>query len=508
MKLKGNNLIIVNILATYARILLVAGMGLFSTRWVLKALGKEDFGLYSVVGGLIVFITFLGSRLASSTQRFYAYAIGQGDPEEVKKWFNCALVLQIGFSVLLVIIGVPVGNYLLDHVMNIPVARLATCHWVYYLSILGAVGTMLTTPFLGMFYAEQRIFELSFWQVTQTALMFVLALVLLRISGDLLLIYALGMVGIKLAIDLFQIFRALYLFKACKFQLFLNKARSIELLSFTGWTLIAGIGGVLRHQGVAFLINIYSGPVVNASYGVANQVASQTNTLSSAISHAISPEITSREGAGKRDKMISLSLRSSKFTTILTLLWFIPLFAEIDYVLKLWLHEVPEYTADFCKIVLLSYLIENISVGYSNAVSAYGKIAGYQATMGGLRVLTFPLVLVFFLLGLSPELALLGILITGIGVSVGRVFWVKRLMQVPVSLWCNKVLIKCIIISIASTIIAYFLDKILDPSFTRLLIISAITFFCTLTSSWIFGLDKNEKSFVLNKMRTLLKKIK
>lgn len=507
MKLKGNNLIIVNILATYVRILLVAGMGLFSTRWVLKALGKEDFGLYSVVGGLIVFITFLGSRLASSTQRFYAYAIGQGDLEEVKKWFNCALVLQIGFSVLLVIIGVPIGNYLLDHVMNIPAGCLITCHWVYYLSILGAVGTMLTTPFLGMFYAEQRIFELSFWQVTQTALMFVLAFVLLRISGDLLLIYALGMVGIKLAIDSFQIFRAFYLFKACKFQLFLNKSYSIELLSFTGWNLIAGVGSTLKNQGVAFLLNIYSGPVINASYGVANQVASQTNTLSSAITHAISPEITSREGAGKRDMMISLSLRSSKFTTILTLLWFIPLYLEIDYVLGLWLYEVPKYTASFCKVVLFSYLIENISIGYSGAVSAYGKIAGYQATLGGLRVLTFPIIWVFFIVGFSPDLALSGMLITALGVTVGRVLWVKKLMGIPISLFVNSVLKKCIIISIISITVGCFLDKALEHSFTRLLIIITITSFCTLVSSWLFGFDKTEKEFVLNKMKRILKVI-
>ncbi len=506
MKLKGNNLIIVNILATYARILLVAGMGLFSTRWVLKALGKEDFGLYSVVGGLIVFIAFLGSRLASSTQRFYAYAIGQGDPEEVKRWFNCALVLQIGFSALLVIIGVPIGNYLLDHVLNIPAGRLATCHWVYYLSILGAVGTMLTTPFLGMFYAEQRIFELSFWNVLQVALMFILALRLLSISGDLLLIYALGMVGIKLVIDLFQIFRALYLFKACKFQLFLNKAHFIELLSFTGWNLIGGVGEIFKNQGIAFLINLFSGPAINASYGIANQVSSQTNVISSAISHAISPEITSREGAGKRDKMISLSLRSSKFTTILTLLWFIPLFTEIDYVLRLWLYEIPEYTVIFCKIVLLSYLIENMSVGYSHAVSAYGKIAGYQVTLGGVRGLTFPLILIFFLMGFSADLALSGILVSSITLTISRLFWLKKLMNVSPILWWKHVFFKCLFISILSIILVCFLNEILEKSFQRLCIISITTFCCTILSSWLFGLDMDEKNFILTKIRRMMKK--
>ena len=161
MKLKGNNLIIVNILATYARMVLVVGIGLFSTRWVLEALGKEDFGLYSVVGGLIGFMMFMGNTLSSSVVRFYAYSIGQGDPEGIKRWFNTAFLSFGVFSILLLILGIPIGHYLISNVMTIPPERVQTCLWVYDLSILNSISTLITRSYIGMLTAAQRIFELS-----------------------------------------------------------------------------------------------------------------------------------------------------------------------------------------------------------------------------------------------------------------------------------------------------------------------------------------------------------
>ena len=151
----------------------VAVLALFGTRWVLSVLGEEDFGLYAVVGGLIVFVMFIGNTMTSSVQRFYAYAVGQGDSEEVKKWFNCAFFLHIGFCVVLAVVGIPVGNYLLDNIMQIPLGV-----WlhplIYYLSIVGGISTTLTVPFLAMFYAKQRILNYRF-RTLQGILMFSLA---------------------------------------------------------------------------------------------------------------------------------------------------------------------------------------------------------------------------------------------------------------------------------------------------------------------------------------------
>lgn len=503
MKLKGNNLIIVNILVTYMRILLVAGMGLFSTRWVLRALGKEDFGLYSVVGGLIIFIMFIGETLSSSVQRFYAYAIGQGNPEEIKRWFNTAFVSLGVFSILLMILGVPMGHYLINNVMTISLGRIQTCLWVYDLSIVGAVGTLITVPYIGMLIAAQRIFEVSLWKIFQIFLIFVLAWYLLRLSGDRLLFYAIGMVCIKLLLDIIQVFRAQCIFKAChlKYSYWFNKRHFKELFTFVGWDLFGGMGYMVRTQGTAFLVNLFSGPTVNASYGIANQLAGQTNSITAALTGAISPEITTREGAGNREKMISLSLRTSKFAVLLTYFWMIPLFIEMDYILKIWLKDVPEYTSTFCKIILLALLFNNSTQGYHSAVMATGNIKKYQLTLGIILILTFPIMWSIYKIVNSPDLAV-GTIVFVAGIhNLGKIYWAKQLLGVSYLLWIENVFIKSLLVLILPLIVSLWLKYLLESSFSFLVLLSSINFIITCISSWAFGLDEVEKDFIRKKIK-------
>lgn len=449
--------------------------------------------------------------MSSSVQRFYAYAIGQGDPEEVKKWFNTAFSALVVFSCILVVVGVLLGNYLIKNVMIVPPDRLSTCLWVYYLSIFNAVGTLLAASYMGMFTAKQRIFELSFWNVFQTCLAFALAWYLLRASGDILLFFALGMVGIKFLIDLIQIARGIFLFRECRLKLnyWFNKKQFAELFAFITWDLFGGAGYMVRNQGTALLINIFFGPQVNAAYGVANQVAGQTQTISRSLQNAIAPEITTREGAGNRDSMITLSLRTSKFAVFLTYMWLIPLYMEVEYVLALWLTNVPEYAAAFCRIILLVYAVSNFTIGCRSAVFAKGRIKGYQLTLGTLLALTFPLMWIALKLGASPVVALWVMLLTAGVHSLGRVYWMKRELAVPYSRWVNSVLLRSIYTLLPVLPIAAILLHVLPTaSFGRLFVISAVTVLSTLASCWFIGFDKDEQRFALSKSRGIIDKFR
>lgn len=445
--------------------------------------------------------------MAGSVQRFYAYAIGQGDPEEVKRWFNCAFMLHAGFSILLVLMGIPFGNYLLDHIMQIPLERLETCRWVYYLSIIGAVGTMMTAPYLGMFYAKQRIFELSLWGVLQATLMFSFALYILKVSGDVLLFYSIGIVGLKLVFDFIQIIRAWILFNVCRLNqsYWFSRKRAIKLASFAGWSLFGPAGGVLRNQGVALLVNMFSGAKVNAAFGIANQVAAQTGNITMSFYHAISPEITSREGAGERERMISLSLRTSKFAMLLTLLWLVPLYIEMDYVLELWLKDVPEFASAFCQIILVAYFVDKLTVGYMGAIQAQGTIAGYQATLGGALILTFPLAWLVYFMGGTPCEAVSMTIITSTICSLGRIWWVKHLMGVPILRWFKEVFLKFIYVAVPVVLFISVLQHYMNISFLRLITLSVASCVSTAAIAWFFALDNAEQDFVKRKIQAFVK---
>ena len=136
--------------ASYSRTLIAAGLGLFSVRWVLDALGASDYGLYAVVGSLIVFISFFNNILGISISRFYAYSIGHGEnvsPEEAVKelsgWFNTAFSLHILVPIALLVIGYPVAVYAIRHWVNIPPDRIATAVWVFRVSCVTAFVSMV-----------------------------------------------------------------------------------------------------------------------------------------------------------------------------------------------------------------------------------------------------------------------------------------------------------------------------------------------------------------------------
>jgi Na+-driven multidrug efflux pump len=134
-QLTGTKLVILNAGSTYIRMFLCAGLTLFSSRWILAALGQVDFGLYAVIAGVMGFLSFLTGAMAGSAQRHFAFAIGKGDLAEVNKWFNASLALHFCLAVMLVIIGLPFGRYMIDHVLTIPPDRLDVCHKVFWCTL-------------------------------------------------------------------------------------------------------------------------------------------------------------------------------------------------------------------------------------------------------------------------------------------------------------------------------------------------------------------------------------
>ncbi|MDD2466002.1 MAG: hypothetical protein PHI97_18550 [Desulfobulbus sp.] len=507
--MKPSHRLVLNTAATYTRSLVGVGLALFSSRWVLNALGQVDYGLFSLVGSILVFIAFLNSVMAGSASRHFAYAIGQGESMEVNRWFNAALSIHLCLAVSLTLAGWGIGEHLIVHIFNVPPERIIVCQQVFRISLIPLFTGMLSIPFVAMFRAKQRIAELSVWDMMHSVLNFTLAWYLLQAAGDRLIFYALGMTAILVFYHSVQIIRAAVGFQECKlvFRQWFDKKRLTEIFSFAVWNLIGSLGAVLRDQGSAILLNLYFGPKVNASYGIAKQVSAQTGQLAGAMLGAFSPEITSREGRGDRAGMIDLSLRASKFGTLLVLVFLVPLVVEMEYVLRLWLVEPPQYTAALCRLILCTFLIDRLSTGFMLAINAQGRIAGYQATLGTVLVLTLPLAWLFLHLGFEPPIVGIAFIITMAACSLGRVLWARYLLNVPISRWVKTVVIPCGIVCALSTIAAFLPWWLFPSTFFRLVLVSGGSLAAYAISTWFVALDHRERTFFLQNIQKLRQKI-
>lgn len=492
----GSRRIAWNTLATYARSLAAAALALFSGRWVLAALGESDYGLYNLVGAIIVFVTFLSTVMAGSAARFFAVAIGADDSAEVRSWFRASLTIHLGLGVGLVALGIPVGEFAVRHFLTIPAERIGACLAVFRVSLVSAFLGIVSVPFASMFNARQRMGELALWGLVQSFLMFALAAALATTSGDRLVFYAVWSVAIMGAVQLAQILRAMRRFPECSLSRMppLESGKVRELFAFTGFVLVDNVGALLRNQGTAILLNLYFGPAVNAAYGIANQVSAQTSQFSGSLLGAFAPEINASEGRGDRARMLRLADRASRYGTLLMLVFAVPLMIEMPYVLRLWLGSPPEHTTALCRWILAMFLIDRMTTGNLFAVLAGGKIAAYQATVGLLQVMALPLAWVLLAMGWAPHWVGGAFVATSSAIAVGRVEWSRRLFGVRPAAWLRDVLMPCLAVVAAAALFAWLPSLWMESSLVRLVLASFASGVASLVSFWRFASGPEEKA--------------
>ena len=508
------NRIVLNTLASYGRSLLALGLGLFSTRWVLAALGKDDLGLFGLMGSCIVFVTLLNGILGGTVARFFAYAIGERQAmseeegrESMLRWFNTAICIHAFLPVALVILVYPLGVYAITHWLVIPEVRITACIWVFRMVLLSACVNMASVPYVAMYRAHQLIVELSVWEVVRTILMFVCAYCLLSWRHDRLIAYAAYMTLIPSLICFAQMIRARIAFDGCRIRVpyLLSRWHLKRMFVYAFGDLFGSLGSVIRDNGTAFLINIKFGPGVNAAWAIANQVSTQTTALSSAMIGALIPAVTTAEGRGDHDHALRLAFRSIKFGTALILVFCIPLIVEIDEVLRLWLVNPPEHTAVMCRCVLIAYVCHKLGWGHQLAIMAKGRVVAAQLVFGTTAALSVLVAWFFIKLGWGAlSVGLSYILILSL-MTLERALFARRLCDMPIRPWLFKIVFPLVVVVFFAGVMAFIPSVFMTASFWRIFLTSAVSSVVLIASLWFFVFDMHERNFVCNSVKKFIK---
>lgn len=516
-----NRRIFLNIIATYGRSLYALVCGLFISRWVLAALGKTDFGLYGLVGGMTVFISFLNMLLSVATSRFYAYAQGQAEKsnvegkaseglEECRKWFSTAVLLHTVVPIILIFIGYPLGMHAVEHWLTIPAERLDACRWVFRFVCISCFVGMINVPFQAMYTAKQYIAELTIYGVVATTANVFFMYFMVTHPGDWLAKYAFWMCLVSVVPQMVICIRALKVFSECRFRLCysFDKNRAIQLASFAMWQAFGGIGAIMKGQGIQILVNKYFGPSYNASMSIANQVSAQSQTLSGAMQGAFSPAITTACGAGRMDEMRTLAYRTCKFGMLLSLIFILPLALELKTVLKLWLIDPPPCTAELCWCILLMAIIDKSASGHMLAVTAKGKIAAYQAFLGGSLILTLPIAWMFVARGLGFVSIGFAMVLTMMMCACGRVWFARNLVGMSVRYWLEKIILPVFCIILCTGVAGFSVHFLLQAGLSRIVFTTFICEILLFPLSWFWLMDVSERQYLRGRVRKVLEKSK
>lgn len=475
----ANARILINTGILYFQLIFTIIVNLYATRLILNAMGVDDFGIVNLVSGIVAMLSFFQNSLTISTQRFLSVNMGKKDEYTQSQIFNTSFLIHILLGIVLVVILESILPLVFNSSIQIPIDRLTASKYLYQLTIFGTFFVIISVPYDATLNAHENMLIFSLASIIESIIRLVGAIILIGYGNDKLVFYGILLITIRFASLLFKsVYCTLHYSDAKIYINRFNWRRMREMLSFAGWNMIGGFSVSLRSQGMAVVLNIFQGVVINAAYGIANQVAGQMSNFTATITKAMAPQIMQSKGSGDVMNMKSLSLKQCKYSFLLLLFFAIPLYVEMPLVLHLWLKEIPDYCVSFCRLILLVSLAQQITIGLQTLIQAHGRIALYQTIMSLLIILNIPFAYIVLKLGFNPNYVIVAMFFAELICLFGRVLLANKLVGLSVKQVQKELFNYIFIYSFASIIIAY-ICLLLKPMFSEY-----FAFFLTIVVSW------------------------
>lgn len=483
----------------YARMLFVMLINIFSVRFVLKGLGVVDYGVFNVVAGLVTMFSSLSSVISSATLRFHSFAIGEGKSDGVSKVFTASFNIYAALAILVIVVGEIIGVWFINCKADIPADRMNAANWVFQFSIVSFAISLMTSPFSSLIFAYERMQVFSVISVTECVLKFLLALSLLHITGDRLVIYGIGLLSIKVAY--FLAYFVLARHGGGKFHYVKQVEKSLykRMLSFSGWTLFSSTASIGISQLVTMVTNVFFGPVVNAARAIAFHVSGAMSSFTGNIIMAIKPPMIKYYAEGKYDAVNTYFQFSNKAVFYSLLLILLPIFFEMETVLRLWLDVNDAQTVVFCRLILVYALILSLNNPISIIIQATGNIRAYSTYVEIPTLLCFPATWALYAIGMPAESAFYVMIVAIVISHVVRLRCLKRLFKFfSYRNYIVGFVFPALAILIMAAIALLLFCTLMPMGFLRLVCSFVMTAILIVAFCLLFGLTKNERRVLLS----------
>ncbi len=496
-----------NTATLYVRMLISMFIGFFTSRILLNQLGVVDFGIYNVVGSIVVMLGFLNATLSLSTQRFINFELGHGDIKQVRKIYSSSVVIHIFLALMVLIVAETVGLWFLNTHINIPADRITAANYVYQFSIFSAFFSLTVVPYTAVIIAHEHMKQYATIGIIDVFLRFSAATVLYLINTDKLIVYALAMFAV-VAIN-YQMYRFYCKkhFEECNFFVVKDKELYRSMLAFSGWNIFSSISILLNGQIVGIVLNMFFGPVVNAARGIATQVNSSTNGFVGNFQLAVNPRIIQTYAGGDFVTFHRLVNQSAKTSFFLLLIFVVPIWIYINDILTLWLGNVPQHAADFCRIVLISSLINTFSLPLATAANANGHIKVFQLGTGIFEMMNIPLSYLMLKLGYEPVSVYYIALAIVIATLLVRLAVLRRLVHLKIAYFLTHIVLRCVVVATFSFMVIFaYSQAVANSNIWWTMLSLVISLALTGASVLSLGLNKNEKAYILEIIKKQLTK--
>ncbi len=496
-----------NTLVLFARMLIITFVNLYTVRWVLAGLGTEDYGIFNAVAGVVTASTCISSVLALSTQRFYSFAMGKGEQERLKEIFSVSLNIVMLIALILFILFEIAGPWLVSTQLTIPGERLEAAQWILQLSLFSFMFTLLQIPFIGAVFANENMGYYALISTIDCIVKLFIAYCIGMTGGDDLVYYGTALMLEAFMVMLLYVIIARRKYPECKYTIVKKKTLYKELFSFSGWSFYGALAGVGMTQGSTIILNVFFGPIINAAFGIANQIYNAINTLTNSVVIAFRPAMIKSYSAKENGYLEQLFFASSKAILYLLSMVLIPFIFEAETLLTLWLGECTPTMVLFARLYAVYTICLALHNPITTIIQATGNIRKYSIYVESMTILCLPVSWVLFKLGMPSYF----VFVTMIGLCI--LAHIIRLLMLQASiadLTVSKYLVRLVLPSILiismTTLIVYCIEGLHTNRILQLILAFAVSAVSISILLYTVGISKKERSLIKELVNRKLKK--
>ena len=501
----NNKRIAKNTVFLYIRMIITMVVSLFTTRVVLQTLGVEDYGIYQAIGGFVALLGFLNGALSAGSSRFLTYELGTGNTTKLKDTFSSVFWVHLIFAGIVLFVGETVGLWFVYNKLNIPEVRMSAAIWAYHLSIITTVFTITQVPYSASIISHERMNVYAYTSVVDAVLKLVIVYLIIISPIDKLVFYSILLFVQSVGMMTFYLFYCLHWFEETRINGTFDKTIVKSVLSYSGWNVFATTSVALCSQGLTVITNMFFNPSVVAARAVANTVNQAANQFVNNFRTAVNPQIVKQYAAQNSEGSKSLLLSSTKYSFYLFYLIALPICLSAEFILQLWLGEVPEYAVQYLQLAIATSLFGVFDLSFYTGLYAKGQIRENSIISSSFFFIAFVLTYILFKLGMSPLVSGWMLLISQIIIAL----IVKPIMLVKIVNYnyreIYQVFKNCFIVFIISAplplLLMVYKEHICDNYYLQELIVCVGSIICSLATIWFVGFDKN----IREKIKSLIK---
>lgn len=504
----NNKRIAKNTIYLYFRMLFTLFVGLFTSRVVLNALGVHDYGLNNVVAGVISLLGYVSGLLNQGTSRFLTIGLGKGDIHKLKDLFTACFSLHLVIAVFTLLVGETAGLWFVNTQLVIDADRMFAANVVYQLALFSSMITFIQAPFQASIISHEKMGVFAYMSIYDVCMKLLVAFLLLYIDTDKLILYSCFYFCVNFSSVLLYNWYCRNHFEECSLKIGFDSEIYKEIGSYIGWNALGTFAYLANAQGFNILMNIFFTTVVNAAIGLTSYISGVINQFISNFQTAARPQIIKLCAQGSFEEMNNLIINTSKYSSYIILLMGIPVFLEAEFLVELWLGQVPEYVVPFIRLTIFQMVLTSLRFPLADGINAIGKMKIPNL----FTIINYSLFLLLWYIALKANAKPVDVYVLAIFMHVVifsfNIFILRRYSGISAKSIFINVFLRMLIIGGLSVIIPYYIHSVLGNELTRFMLVCSSSVAISLILIYFIGLNIKEKKKIVCIIQSKILKLK